>query len=821
MRVFVLLGCLLVGAGVRADALARFFPEPPAPIPALWWAIDTGLPLAIEPLQQWFDDTAPGQPAQSLRPLPVDGVGIGLLAGVPDAQGQWAVRELMAPWPLNLTRVWPNESRHRQVHITQAQSVGEQIALQLPLPGEVVRDVRAELWLPRMGPPQGPYAVDITLADSASQALVAIDNGDHITVSLSDLMQPWPLAQAAVATLTVRVSSDSPWSMAPIQAARPALWRLSWESPSAVLSGRAQWQRALQSLLMHNGARTQSVADLPAKLQAHVQGTAVPKETAVMFRPALLPEACGGRNGLLIDASSDTRAVAITQWLDATLQGPMQPYRVQARQHQGQFFGADVQYAAPRLGRALWPGDHGFMRCQAPADCDDISAYQPTLQQRARSASHAGVTLTDTALGPNDQLSVREATEPSINAVAIGQPLLIDAGADPTSATGRAQFLAWLAADATLWLRDGDDGELLWRWQPSSWQAYRDALRDKSASQPQSVSADALQLWRGASGERILYALQAGRLIALDLRQPERPIVLALTLDDVVVDSLSILPSVSGSNAPPELLLGVHPVDTSSTHDMVHLLQINGRTGERRWQTSSPADAPQWPQPWSFITWQQRLQAYAVDHLGRIWRLRANQSDALFEPPTIIAETSDNSAAMAQITRPDLSIQRDANGRARVALTLAGQHVATDLVHVFAWLDEDRESPLLLASLPRWRSASAPPAHSIGWQRRFTDTSMIGLSPRWLAGQIVLTVEAASAPPAPCLAAQISTTLYELPWRKGASMAKVTELGSSAAAPAAPVVSATGQLHWLGQTQAIAGPTLKAYRRRLSKQAEP
>ncbi|MEO6698507.1 MAG: hypothetical protein ABIR53_03045, partial [Paraperlucidibaca sp.] len=386
MRVAVLICFLLtLPSALCADALSRFFPTEPAPVPALWWAIDTSAPMPITALQQWFVDSAPGLTAASLRPMSSDGVGIGLLAGVPDAQGDVAVREIMAPWPLNLTREWPAELRHRRVNIRQARVTAKDLSLTLPLPGETVSAVTAELLLPRLGPPNGPYMIDVTVAAMPAQTLVASDRGSSIALPLSAAFSPWPLSDALTGVLRLSVSADSPWSVATISSSNPAIWLLSWQSPSAALTGRAQWPRVLNSLLVHADARTDTMPDLAAQLQSHILGQAAPRETVVNYRPAPLPPACGGSAGLVlaVDTLLEDISSQLTRWLDTMLQGPSQPYRLAPRLHNGRISGADVHYARPILGRALWSGDHGFLACQTLSECDDISSFTPSLQARA------------------------------------------------------------------------------------------------------------------------------------------------------------------------------------------------------------------------------------------------------------------------------------------------------------------------------------------------------------------------------------------------------------------------------------------------------
>lgn len=813
MRKGLLICCLLALSGaLYANALSRFFPVTPAPVPALWWAIDTSAPLPISSLQQWFVESSPGQSAASLRPLPRDGVGIGLLAGVPNAQGDEAVRELMPPWPLNLARVWPTEFRYRQVMLPPASI---ESGLFLPLPAEAVSDVHAELVLVRSGPPQGPYEIDINFAGSPTQSVTAIDNGSSIIVAFDSVLNPWPLADAAQVLLELVPSADSPWV---IVAAAPIIWRLSWQSPSAVLSGRMQWQRVLDSLLMHTGARTESVPSLAAKLLAQVQGEAVPKETAVSHRPAQLPAACGGNEGLLITADKFQADIStqLTRWLDVVLQGPLQPYRLVPRSYLGRLNGADVHFTRPVLGRGLWQGDHGFRACLSLTSCADVSSFLPSLQVKVGAEPSQGVLLSDIALGSQGQLTAIDSPANTAKAVVLGDSLLIDTGADPTSASGRTQTVLWLGVDGTLYLRDGDSGDPLWRWQPTIWQDHRSRLLAQPAAlHPERISSHALQLWEGDLGERVVFALLAGKLLALDLSQPRKPRLLPLSTASV--DSFTVLPK-SLTTKGPELLLGVRAVPEPELSTS-HLLRVNGLTGEILWRAENETESPQWLVPWTFISWQQSIRGYGVDSLGRIWRLQADAHDRGFSIPTISAQPSANLAEIEILAAPSLSIQSDANGRRRVALSLATRASATNGVLLSTWLDDERATPLVLSSLPQWSTSTEPPLHDIGWQRQLLPEQVLGLSPKWLDARVILTLETALPPKALCLAADIQTRLYDLPWRKGRSteLAKEIDLGSSPVQLAEPVITEEGKLHWLGQSKPEIELGLTAYRRRLRK----
>lgn len=809
MRKGLLICFLLVLSGALcANALSRFSPATPAPVPALWWAVDASAPLPISSLQQWFVESSSGHSAASLRPMPSDGVGIGLLAGVPNAQGDVAVRELMPPWPLNLVRVWPAEFRYRQVKLPPA-SMG--VRMVLPLPAEAVSTINAELVLARSGPPQGPYDIEISFAGSPTQSVTAIDRGSSIIVTLDSALNPWPFADAAQIAIEMMPSADSPWL---ISASAPVIWHLSWQSPSAVLSGRAQWRRVLNSLLMHTGASADSPSDLAAKLLAQVQGGSVPKETTVNYRPAQLPAACGGNEGLVLAANALQSDVSeqLTQWLDMTLQGPLQPYRMVPRSYLGRLNGADMHFARPVLGRALWPGDHGFRACPSLMDCADVGSFLPSLQVKLDAEPVQGALLSDVTLGPQGRLTVIDSPSNSAKTLALGDSLLIDTGVDPTAATGRAQALLWLSVDGTFYLRDGDSGDLLWRWQPTPWQAHRaQLLAQPAALRPEQTSPHSLQLWEGDLGERVVFALLAGQLLAVDLSQPQQPRLLPLSVPSI--DSFSILPKALTPTGP-ELLLGVRSESSTS-----HLMRVNGLTGEILWRAEAESEQPQWLLPWAFISWQQSIRGYGVDSLGRIWRLQANAHDKRFASPTIIAQPSLNLADVEILATPSLAIQSDTNGRRRVALSLAIRASESSGVLLSAWLDDERSTPLLLSSLPQWPTSAAPPTHDIGWQRQFSSEQGLGLSPRWLDGRVLLTLETALAPKALCLAADIQTRLYDLPWRKGRSteLAKEIDLGTSPVQLAAPVISEEGKLHWLGQTKPDTELGLTAYRRRLRK----
>jgi hypothetical protein len=565
--------------------------------------------------------------------------------------------------------------------------------------------------------------------------------------------------------------------------------------------------------------------DLAVRLQSQIQGQAVPKETAVNYRPAQLPEACGGVAGLLLAADTLLEDIPsqLTHWLDTILQGPLQPYRQLPRVRNGLLSGTDVHYTKPTLGRAIWPGDHGFRACQSPSECDDISSLMPTLQARASSDPVQGVVFSDAVLGPQGQLTAVNQPGGAIKHVMLGDSLLIDTGPDPSRVTGRAEFLLWLGVDGTLWLRDGDSGDLMWRWQPTIWQAHRARLSSQpAASRPEHLSPSALQLWSGEQGQRIVYIVLAGQLLAIDLHQPAQPRLLPWTLPGVVVDSLSIMPKALNAAASvntPELLVGVSQAPSEPVSKSTHLLRVNGINGEILWRAEAEKDLPQWPMPWTFISWQQSLRAYGVDSRGRTWRLQASASDGAFAMPIVIAQLSESRTELEVLTSPDVSIQPDANGRRRVALSFATSASEQAGVMVFAWLDDERDTALTLSTLPLWTSSSEPPSHDIGWRRQFSLNQDIGLSPRWLDDRLLLTLETVLAAKAQCLAAEVNTRLYDMPWRKGriTALANEMDLGASPTQLATPVLTEEGKLYWLGQSRPNSGLGVNAYRRRLQR----
>ena len=804
MRCSTLLCALLaLPSGLMADALSRFFPAQADPVPALWWAIDSHEPLPIATINQWFIDTAPGLPAASIRPLPAEGVSIGLLAAVPDAQGQIAAREVMPPWPLNTPRLWPSEIRHRRVFITQAERSTTSLRLTLPLPGERISQLDAHLLLPRIGPPSGPYPVELAMPDAPPLSLQAIDQGESIRISFG---HSWPISAALTATLTMPAEI----ALAPLSRATPVQWQVSWQSPSATVSGRQQWSRVLNSLLLHTGAHTENIASLAETLRAYSRGQFIaPRETSLSYRPPAVAEACGGHDGLLLAATNLQANISaqLSDRVERQLSNPLQPYRIVPRLFMGRLSGVDMHFAEPALGRAHWAGDHGFRVCRLFDDCADVSLIPPSLQ------AQQGIVLSDEVLGPHGQLT--ETQLAVALPLGLGDSVIIDSGADASRASGRAEYLLWLAENGSFLLRDGNTGALLWQWQPSLWQAYREQLAlPAPAAIPVQIKPHALQLWSGEQGERIVYALLAGQLLALDLTQPLTPKRISFALSDYQVDSFVVMPKAS-TTAPgleaPVLLLGVRPLLDSATH----LLRINGRTGAISGHVMAKDELPRWSLPWVFIDWRGLRRGYASDSLGRVWRLDAVDGPGPLGTPKLIAQVAAAEAEPDLLSLPSLAIQSDDQGRQRVALALAARGHAEQRVSIFAWLDDERSLPLILTSLPAWTSATTAPNHAMGWQRQFSINQDLGLSPRWLDNRVLLTLESLHAPPSPCLAAEVRTQLYDLPWRAG--NAREVDLGTSVAQLATPVLSTDGQLLWLGQSQPEAGVSVNAYRRRLQK----
>jgi hypothetical protein len=72
---------------------------------------------------------------------------------------------------------------------------------------------------------------------------------------------------------------------------------------------------------------------------------------------------------------------------------------------------------------------------------------------------------------------------------------------------------------------------------------------------------------------------------------------------------------------------------------------------------------------------------------------------------------------------------------------------------------------------------------------------------------------------AQCLAAEVNTRLYDMPWRKGriTALANEMDLGASPTQLATPVLTEEGKLYWLGQSRPNSGLGVNAYRRRLQR----
>lgn len=283
--------------------------------PTLWWALDAGDPddpdlgALNTVLAHWLDT-----PSASLRPLPAEGLRLGLLATVADAQGRAVPRILHPPLALDVVVDWPTQTRHRQITLVSGGRLdgtgdwqqpwalaGAADALLLTLPLPALADlglVRAELVLPLQQVPADMPAMLLRLHDPAATlpdwqgVLPSRAGAGALVLDLLPALAAWQVpgrALPAQVALTVRPqpgrdSERGVWR--PWQMAAPTSWALSWQEPGHRGTARAQLRAALASLLAGPGQMpADDGASLWQALQQTLAGQPPDSESAVSAAP--------------------------------------------------------------------------------------------------------------------------------------------------------------------------------------------------------------------------------------------------------------------------------------------------------------------------------------------------------------------------------------------------------------------------------------------------------------------------------------------------------------------------------------------------------
>lgn len=450
-------GVLLAGL---VPSLVQAGAEPWLPLsapesPALWWALDTGpadsetSPQAlIDRLSAWLRQDGP-----MLRPRPSGGLRIGLLARVPDAAGQQAVRILHPPHPLDAPWPGPAVTRHRALLLAAGLRVlegapawpaGQSTLLQLALPvPSVSQSLRARLTLPLdHAPARWPQLLAGLTPDTLQPVAVTAPDAAHVSLDLSPLMPVAPAlleAPSGLLSVYLRVSpqdADELGAWRPWSRTAPAHWRLDWLEPAGPSTGRERLLQALDGLLWRPGASPVPTADddlLAALAQAGQDPVRLPAEVHGTASVASPPD-CGPGGGVLIrsadhDAQTGSGIISpllapiaetapwrwqvgeagrpwpaadarvglqdlgdwLDRWRDRALAPGMRAERLVPRQHDGVPAGTDVHWLQPVPGRLSWPGDHAFEPCRVGESCPPDSGMPSTPEAglRARLAGAA------------------------------------------------------------------------------------------------------------------------------------------------------------------------------------------------------------------------------------------------------------------------------------------------------------------------------------------------------------------------------------------------------------------------------------------------
>lgn len=282
---------------LSAGEAERYWPAGEVLSPAYWWALDTTTDELTsisasawhEPLRQWLS-----QPATSLRPLPADGIRLGLLAVTPDRDGHLAARILHPPVALDAVRTWPVTERMRQLALSGGAWLsgsgdwgrpwvagdGQALVVELPwLPGSPADEpLVAMLELPMAQQPANwpVLRVENFLAppDAVVCAEAASCGGVAATPRWQGLLRPQALssrrAQLDLAPLLTEwrgqaggsLSPGRWWRLTPEVAdvnesgrwlpwsvQEPASWSLGWREPVRTTSGRERLLAILDGLL--------------------------------------------------------------------------------------------------------------------------------------------------------------------------------------------------------------------------------------------------------------------------------------------------------------------------------------------------------------------------------------------------------------------------------------------------------------------------------------------------------------------------------------------------------------------------------------------
>lgn len=856
---------LVCGTVCAMEPASRYEPSP-LPIRTFWLSIDTS--SSAETFDsQWLHqqiavlDSVLREPWSAQRPMPSEGISLGLLAvTAPDG----VAREVHPSVPLESTRTWPAERVERTLRLSrnplalplddEVWSLGQErhLRLQWPLPNTAIAPAAIE-WLTlsivlplRVRPSQWP-AFTLAFPDGTSFPLdppSVTEGADAIRAqwSLISVLQRWQQEQGS------RAWPAMPWTLhwqaqqeqqqgawQHWQPDTPAEVTMVWDEPSAMRSGREQLRRQLAHLLPGEG------------LQLPANHSALQAKSQSLLK---VTSDCEQAHLLEISANHVVSAEQLGQWRDRALAPPAVTRQKQARVAPSGLIAMDTLWEHPIPGRIAWSGGYQQQYCQRIELCQT----PPTIGAHIEPLP-AQLWLTDVA--PNQPLESLISHWPRLknkhpfwqSELALpdtprlrGASLYVDAGESVAMPTGRLGLMLWLASDGSVQAQEANTGAWRWGWRPQESLA-RWAVLSADTSLPISqadtryvITQDMWALWPPTNatvvnqgldhlGQRWLYGLVDQHWVVLNLSTLAQPASGFLPLSASAVPrhpaqqhrwgSVSLWPLRLEDNQVHPLLL----LSTAETTSSAPLMLIEGRQGSVLWQASA-LQHPGLDKPWR-AAWQQlpmpdhSFLAYGVDESGGVWRLRVAAPISAYTSLTIRLNRVADFSELGRVFmhRPSLAWLRDRHGALRpgISVTASATQDNANLrtAAVLAFVDKhDIEAaeasivPLRVTDLTPWQRGARPPDHDQGWFRELAASELIAQPARWLAEHLVLVSEQPAASASACPEWAWQARIYRWPWRRErdgkATFEAMTELPVSAQTVGDPYLSESGALGWLG-----------------------
>lgn len=806
MRVHALSVLCLLGLQPAA-LLAWPDPRSPAPSPPLRW-------LAVTPDGEGVQGVAALRDWLASEPVPSRAdLRLGLLAEVPDAAGQSHPRILQPAVSLSTPRVWPEATRHRAVTLVAGGEVSTpdpaHLRLLLPvMPARAgLRVLQAQARLPVSELPDQTLDLAVVCEEPGSGVvrwsgdLPAAVRSHWLTVDLSKPLQAWQDALGAGNSVRwslafkPRPPATGRWQSASPTA--PMTWQLSWQTPAYLASGREHLRELLAGLLPWPDRWPQAPGVLQSSWRAVIAQQPASRETS----DAPSAEACGPEGGLFLGSDAvpadppeptsvfpHTLGMAwhgdvplaerLDRWRDQQVAPPLQFAMLQPRRLLGRVVGQDLIGLQPVPGRQFWPGQLQPLQCTAEA-C--------SLGEGLRSDRGWQAVWQDT-----------QASWPALTEIGVaeGQALIpagLSTAAQRTGTRPAEAVLQWLpvpgqAAGALLQLSQDGHLRLLsgqrahphWSWAPAAWTAVREAWRaDIAQAMPGSLSDSVLtsdlQHWQdptSSDGGQSIAARLAGRVVALDLREPLSPRKHSLPdlPADLRVGSL-LLFSMPSRAERPLLLLASAPDSAVQGLWLIDLL-----SSRISWQAAPQASpgvevtvtglTAGWRAGWHVLALETGLRLTSVDASGKVWQLRLDTDGRPTAPPLQLAQL--DAPGRVFDLAPSLAWLRDAHGlRQQVIAVLARAHSEPSSHRLMVWQDAaTRAAPVTLGELAVWPAGtSRPPLHDRGWWRDGQVGEWPLAAPQWFRQDVVLTLLRRQSS-LRCDSADWRQVLVRAPWRR-------------------------------------------------------